>query len=123
MDKFIVRFSILALNAYMLIVLAFAFNGVDISAYDYIFTDSVLFGIVLTTLSHVQGKYHCKWIRALCYDLIAIPTINFIDAKFYLFTEIEYCIYAYCIIIGLSILITIYLAINHFRKVKRLKRK
>lgn len=60
MDKFIVRFAILVLNAYMIFVFAFALNGIDISEYDFLFTDSVLFGIVLTALVHAQGRYHCK---------------------------------------------------------------
>lgn len=122
MDKFIVRFSILALNAYIIIVLSYAFNGIDISEYDYIFTDSVLFGIVLTTLVHVQGKYHCKWIRALCYNLIAVPTINFLDYKYNVFGTAENLIITYCSLLLLSIITTIILAINHFRKVKKLKK-
>lgn len=119
MDKFIVRFSILALNAYILIVLIYAFNGIDISIYDYIFTDSILFGVVLTSLVHAQGKYHCKWIRALCYNLILVPLINFVDCKYNLFGNVELLIYSYCSIILFSIFITIILAINHFRKVSK----
>lgn len=119
MDRFIVRFSILALNAYMIVVLAYAFNGVDISEYDYLFTDSVLFGIVLTTLVHVQGKYHCKWIRALCYNLIAVPIINFIDCQWNIFGTAEMLIITYCGLILLSVIATIILAINHFRKVRK----
>lgn len=120
MDKFIVRASIILLNLYMLVVLLFALDGIDVSIYDYLFTNSMLFGIVLTTLVHAQGKYHCKWIRFLCYDLIFIPIINYTDAKYCLFMSIESCIYTYCIIVGFSILITLILAINHFRKVRRI---
>lgn len=119
MDRFIVRFSILALNAYMVVVLAYAFNGVDISEYDYLFTDSALFGIVLTTLVHVQGKYHCKWIRALCYNLIAVPIINFIDCQWNIFGTAEMLIITYCGLLLLSVITTIILAINHFRKVRK----
>lgn len=89
MDKFIVRFSVLALNVYMIVALAYAINGIDISEYDYIFTDSLIIGIVLTTLVHVQGRYHCKWIRALCYNLNIVPSINFIDCKYPLFETAE----------------------------------
>lgn len=123
MDKFIVRFSIISLNIYMLIVLIYAFNGIDISDYDYIFTDSVLFGIVLTTVVHVQGRYHCKWIRALCYNLIIVPMINFVDCKFDLFRADEYLIYTYCGLLLLGIFMTIILAINHFKKVRKLKKQ
>ena len=121
MDKFIVRFSILALNIYIFIVLLFAFNGIDISSYDYIFTNSLLFGVVLTTLVHAQGRYLCKWIRFMCYDLMIIPSINFIDAKYYIFVNAEDCIYLYCSIVSISVLITLFLAIRHFIKVQKLK--
>ena len=121
MDKFIVRLSILALNIYIFVVLLFAFNGIDISVYDYIFTDSILFGVVLTTLVHAQGRYHCKWIRFMCYDLIVIPSINFVDTKYYIFVNAEDCIYLYCSIVTISVLITLFLAIRHFIKVQNLK--
>lgn len=123
MDKFIVRFSIFALNAYILIVLILALNGIDISLYDYLFTDSLLFGVVLTTLILKQGKYHCRWAKALCFNLILTPLVNFFDCKYGLFDTIEEYIYFVCILMLLTILITIYLAINNFRRVKRLKRK
>lgn len=122
MDKFIVRISILLLNAYILVVLLFALNGVDISIYDYLFTNSMLFGIVLSTLVNSQGRYHCKWIRFMCYDLILIPIINYIDAKYYLFSSAESCIYYYCFISGFSILITTILAIKHFIRVRKLNK-
>ena len=119
MDKFIVRFSVLSLNVYMIVALAYAMNGIDISEYDYIFTDSVLIGVVLTTLVHVQGRYHCKWIRALCYNLILVPSINFIDCKYPLFETAEGYVYFVTSVISISIIATIILAINHFRKVRK----
>lgn len=122
MDKFIVRLSILVLNAYIIIVLLYAFNGIDISECDYIFTDSVMFGVVLTTLVHTQGRYHCKWIRALCYNLITVPSINYIDYKYNIFGSADILIYTYCSMLLLSIIITIYLAIRHFSKVIKLKK-
>lgn len=123
MDKFIVRFSILALNAYILVVIKFASKGIDISVYDFIFTDSVLFGIVLTVLCHTQGQYHCVWMRALCYNLIFIPSVNYINAKYYIFnSEDEYIDFIYKSMY-VSIVFTIILAINHFLKVIKLKKK
>lgn len=123
MDKFIVRFSILILNAYMMIVLIFALNGVDISEYDYIFTDSLMIGLVLTTLVHVQGKYHCKWIRFLCYNLMIVPLFNYFDCKYSIFKSAECYIYSICGILLFAVILTIILAINHFRKVRKLKKQ
>lgn len=119
MDKFIVRFAILSLNVYMISVIALAYMGIDISVYDYLFTDSLLFGIVLTTLCHTQGRYHCVWMRALCYNLIAIPILNFIDANMPLFETIEGYLYAIAAIVSINVIATIILAINHFRRVRK----
>ena len=123
MDRFIVRLSILALNVYMIVVTILAYNGIDISYLDYIFTDSVLFGIVLTTLCHAQGRYHCVWMRALCYNLIVIPLLNFIDYQYVLFDTAEHLIYAIGFLISINIFATIILSINHFRRVRKVLKK
>lgn len=123
MDKFLVRFSILALNVYMVIATIYAFNGIDISEYDYLFTNSFLFGALLTSLCHAQGRYHCVWMRALCYNLMIMPLLNFIDAKIVLFETIEQCIYTFCTIFAINIIATIILAINHFRRVRKVLNK
>ena len=123
MDKFVVRFSILAQNVYMIIVTILAYNGIDISYLDYIFTDSVLFDIVHTTLCHAQGRYHCVWMRSLCYNLILVPALNFIDYQYVLFETAEQLIYAIGFLISINILATIILAINHFRRVRKVLKK
>lgn len=123
MDNFIVRFAIIGLNVYMLIVLVYALNGIDISIYDYLFTNSFITGLVLTTLSHAQGKYHCKWVRFLCYDLMAVPLINFFDSKYAIFVTAESALYTYISIMSFVIAITIYLAIRHLHRVNKLKKQ
>lgn len=122
MDKFIVRASILILNIYIVAVVYMAFCGIDISEYDFLFTDTVLFGVVLTTLCHTQGRYHCIWMRALCYNSIFVPTINFIDNQHPLFYTAEGYIYFIAISLSITIIATIILAIRHFIRVIRVKR-
>lgn len=119
MDKFIIRIFAILANLYIPIVLYYAMNGIDISEYDYIFSSTLSLGVVLTVISHSQGKYHCKWIRALCYNIIAIPSLNFLDAKFLIFEDAIVYVYTISIIWSISIFITIILAINHFRKVSK----
>lgn len=123
MDKFIVRLSILLLNAYMIISTIFAFNGVDISHFDYLFANSGIAGVLLTTLCHAQRRYHCVWMRMLCYNLIIIPILNFLDSIYTLFNTVEQCIYIFCSVIGTNIIITIILAIAHFCKVQSITKK
>lgn len=120
MDKFIVRLSSVILTVYMIVATLFALNGIDISEYDFIFTNSFIIGLVLTVLCHSQGKYHCVWMRAMCYNLMFIPIVNFIDSKYPLFETVEGYIYIICISLSITVLSTLILAINHFRKVSRI---
>lgn len=120
MDKFIVRLSAIVLTLYMIFVVVLAFNGIDISEYDYLFTDSFIIGVVLTTLCHTQGRYHCIWMRAMCYNLTIIPLINFIDCKYPLFENAEDYVYFIGACLTLTVLSTFILAINHFRKVRKI---
>lgn len=123
MDKFIVRISAILSNIYIPIVLYYALNGVDISDYDYIFSSTFLLGFILSVLSHSQGKYHCKWMRALCYNATAVPTLNFVDAKLYIFDDAITYVYVVSIMWSVSVISTLILAINHFRKVRKLKKQ
>lgn len=123
MDKFIVRFSAMLINLYVPVAFVFAMNGVDISVYDYWFSTSIMFGVVLSVLSHSQGKYHCKWMRGLCYNGISVPAIGYLDASCSLFGENMDFIITLAAIWGLGILYTLYEAINHFRKVKKVTKR
>ena len=118
MDKFIVRLVAILVNLYIPFVLVNALNGVDISNYDYILGDTIMLGLVLTVLSHSQGKYHCVWMRAMCYNLVITPIINFIDAKFAIFNSAESYIYVSCSIVLVTFMATLYLAIRHFIKTR-----
>lgn len=119
MDKFLVRVLPIIMNTYIVIVIAFAYVGIDISIYDYWFSCSIMMGILLTVLCHVQGRYHCKWIRALCYNLIFVPSFTYYDAIYPLFDYAKSYIYFLCAEMSVVITSTIILAIIHFRKVKK----
>lgn len=123
MDKFIVRASAILINAYIPLVLVFAINGIDISVYDYMFSSNIMFGIVLSVLSHAQGKYHCKWIRGLCYNSVAVPSVCYIDASCNLFSDAMIFIYTIATVWCVGVLTTIILAINHFRRVRKVLNK
>lgn len=123
MDKFVVRATAIVANLYIVVVLIFAFNGTDISTYDYLFSTTLLLGIVLTTLSHAQGKYHCKWMRGLCYNCIFTPLLNFFDCTLTLFYDTMTYIYTVALLVSASILYTIYMSVRHFRKVRNIKHR
>ena len=123
MDKFLVRILPILLNLYIIVVTAFAWNGIDISVCDYWLSCPIMMGLLLTVLSHSQGKYHCKWIRVLCYNLIFVPLASYIDAINPIFYEAEDMIVFLCADMFITIIATIILAINHFRLVRKVLKK
>lgn len=123
MDKFLVRILPIILNLYIVVVTAFAWNGIDISEYDYWLSCPIMMGVLLAALCHSQGKYHCKWIRVLCYNLIFVPFASYIDAVNPIFYEAEDMIMFLCADMFITILATIILAINHFRRVRKVLKK
>lgn len=123
MDRFLVRILPIVLNLYIIAVTAFAWNGIDISIYDYWLSCPIMMGLLLTILSHSQGKYHCKWIRVLCYNLIFVPFASYIDSVNPIFYEAEDMIVFLCADMFITIIATIILAINHFRRVCKVLKK
>lgn len=123
MDRFLVRILPIILNLYIVVIAIFAWNGIDISIYDYWLSCPVMLGLLLTVLSHSQGKYHCKWIRVLCYNLIFIPLVSYIDSVHPIFYEAEDMIIFLSADLSVAILSTIILAINHFRRVRKVLNK
>lgn len=123
MDRFLVRILPIVLNLYIIVVTSFAWNGIDISIYDYWLSCPIMMGLLLTVLSHSQGKYHCKWIRALCYNLIFVPFASYIDSVNPIFYEAEDMIVFLCADMFITIIATIVLAIQHFRSVRKVLKK
>lgn len=123
MDKFLVRLLPIILNLYVIVAISFAWAGYDISIYDYWFSCPVTMGVLLSVLCNVQGRYHCKWIRLLCYNLVFIPFLTYIDAAYVLFEDAYLYIATITFVMALSIIATIVLAIRHFRKARKVLSK
>lgn len=123
MDKAIIRITAIAVNLYIPIALYFAWNGIDIKNYDHIFSSSIMLGLVLVVLSHSQGRYHCKWMRGLCYNSLAVPSVGFIDSQYIIFEDAMTYIYVISFMWASAVIYTICMAVYHFRKVKTLNKK
>lgn len=119
MDRLVVRILPIVMNLYIIISTLYAMNGIDISVCDYWLSCSIGCGILLSVLVHSQGKYHCKWVRVLCYNLIFVPAVSYVDSMYPLFNSVENYIFAICIDILAVTILTIGLAIHHFIKVRR----
>lgn len=121
MNNFIIRFIIFSVAIYFAVVLVFAWCGINI--YDDFYKPLCLYAIYIFAKDNPQ--YNCVYARFLALSLSVTELITYVDNKFSIFVgEYElYYLVILSIIWSITILITIYLSINHFRRVKRLKRK
>lgn len=119
MEKAIVRITIFGLALYMLIVFYFAWNGVLVSFDGYV----VLLDYCLYRLACDEGKYHCKYARAIPINLMLTDTIACIDNAFNIIPDAEIYLFIVSTTWAISIVVTIYLGIRYFNKVRKFKKK
>lgn len=75
MEKVIVRTTIFGLAIYMFIVFYFAWNGILVTFDGYV----VLLDYCLYRLACDEGRYHCKYARAIPINLMFTDTIACLD--------------------------------------------
>ena len=117
MNKFIVRFTILFCAVYFLYVMYHAWYGISV------FNDS--YKLLLEYCLYVQAasnkKYNCRYMRFLALSLFASDSISVIDMQYSFIPQGYTSLIILSSIWTAGILATVFLAINHFRKVRRLK--
>lgn len=117
MEKLIVRATIFGLAIYMLIVFCFAWSGVLVTFDGYV----ILLDYCLYRLACDEGKYNCKYARAIPLNLMFTDTITCLDNTFNIMPTAEMYLLIVSVTWAISIIVTVHLGINHFRKVRRLK--
>lgn len=122
-DIFIVRMLPFVLYAISLHTTYEAFQGIDEYPFNLFHSHSAIYGLALFLISLANKKYHCVYNRAMYVFLIVVPVINWLDGIYNLFPCIEHYIIMAHIVYGTTAIVTAYLAINHFIKVLKLKRK
>ena len=89
----------------------------------YLHSHSVIYATCFFLISLANKRYHCVYNRAMYLYLIAIPIINYLEAKYHIFpTNQSKSIF---IVISSIIVaaITAYLAIKHFVTISKRKLK
>lgn len=119
MEKIIVRFTIFGIAIYMLIVFCFAWNGTLVSFNGYV----VFLDYCLYRLACDEGRYHCKYARAIPLNLMFTDTFVCLDEYLNLIPSAEIYLFIVSFTWAISIAITVILGVRHFRKVRKLKKE
>jgi hypothetical protein len=122
LDVFIVRVLPFVLFIQVGISILNCWRGVDLSDFYLLHSNSAIYSASLYFISLSNKKYHCIWNRAMYVLLITIPTFNYLDAKLLNIDTYSY-LYAVTIFYFIIAIITANLAISHFIKVRKLRRK
>jgi len=118
MSKFAVRFTVIAVAIYLILcyVVEVA-TGTNIWSQTYY----LLFELCLCLCISKQGAYHCKYIKWTAYGILVSDTIVCLDNLFDIF-PVNFMVFVPAIIIAVGLLTTTCMAINHYIRVKRLKK-
>lgn len=119
MAKFATRLTIIFVSIYFLVGLILSyFCGIDIIYHSYI----LLFELCVVCYTFLNGKYHCRFIRWTAASLFLCDLINHLD--FYLnFLEVDELFFISIVLLSVGLGTSTFMALNHFHKVSRIKRK
>ena len=117
MGKLAIRISILLVAIYFVVYYTLLFFEIDIWSQTYY----ILFELCTCLCISKQGVYHCKYIKWTAYGILVSDTIVCFDNLFDIFS-VNFMVLVPAIIIALGLLTTTCMAINHYIRVKRLKK-
>lgn len=119
MSKFIVRLTVISVAIYLILCyFSEVLFGVDIWFQDYY----LLFELCVCLCISKQGVYHCKFIKYTAYGILISDALVCIDNHFDIF-PVNFMVFAPSIIIAIGLLTTTTLALRHYHKVRKLKRR
>lgn len=119
MSKFFVRFTVIFVAVYMVVChIAAVVWHTNLWSHTY----TVLFEICVCLCISAQGKYHCKYIRWTAYAITLNDAVVSADEMFD-FLPYSIAIVLPFVIIAIGLTATTTLAINHYHKVRKIKRQ
>lgn len=122
LDVFVVRFLPFVIFAIIGIDIIFLVQGIDITDFYYLHSNSVLYSSGLYGISYSNKRYHCRYNRYMLLFLIFTPIINYLEVKFSIFPSEQYYLSFVISLYVTTMMVTSYLAIDHFRlAIKRRK--
>ena len=119
MSKLIVRLTIILTALY----LVFCYMGAFVWQSDFWSPYyKLLFELYVCLCISKQGVYHCKYIKYTAYGILLSDTIVCIDNT-YDFFPINFMVFVPAVIIAAGLCTTTTLAIRHYIKVRRFKKR
>ena len=118
MDKFAVRFTIFFCSIYFIYVLYYAWNGENV--FDDTYKLLLELSLYLTAKSNLH--YNCRYARFLALNLFMTEALTYVDSTYCLFEDAETLLTILSVSWSLAVTATIVLAVNHFRRVRNVKR-
>lgn len=118
-DVFIVRFLPLFLFGYLVKILIDCWHGISQYPFDMLHSNSFFYAAALFLVSLSDSKYHCVWNRAMYIELMLVPVLNYLDAKYMLFADAYVATAVFAVTAVLTIIATVILAIRHFIKTNK----
>lgn len=119
LDVFVVRFLPLLLFGYMIKIIIDSWHGISQYPFNMLHSNSFFYAAALFLVSLSDSKYHCVWNRAMYIELMLVPVLNYLDAKFTLFTDVYSALMVISVTIGITIIATVMLTIRHFIKTNK----
>lgn len=119
MGKFLVRITTILVAIYFLVCYILAqFWGIDVLDYTY----TLLFELIVVIYSFSEGKYHCKFLKTTMLGIFLADLVTRIDYHFDFLSIVAHNMIPITFIMS-GIIMSANLAISHFIKVRKLKRK
>ena len=119
MSKFLIRVTIIGVAFYLILCyLIPAFIDANIWSQAYY----LLFELCVCLCISKQGVYHCRFIKYTAYGILLSDTLVCIDNACDLF-PVNFMVFVPCIVISCGLFTTTALAIRHYIKVRKYKRR
>lgn len=119
MGKFLVRITTILVATYFVLSYILAqFLGIDVLDYCY----TLLFELIVVIYSFSEDRYHCRYLKTTMLGIFFADLTTHLD-YFFNFLSVTAHNLIPLSFVTLGVVCSVYLAISHFIKVRKLKRK
>lgn len=122
-DIFIVRFIPVVMFLWSGIDLVLSALGRWMTCANILLGWNAALSAALFAVSLSNSRYHCTWNRCMYGYLVAVPMINYTDAKIGMFASVEDYICFFAAIYSIILLATLIMAVKHYSNARKRKKR